>query len=508
MTGYIKSLREVFSRGDERMVEVTADPEKIGREMYALAADLYPIHRGITGDGLRETLTILKQHVPLEITEVPSGTQVFDWQVPQEWNVRDAFIEDSDGCRVVDYQESNLHVVNYSQPVRRTMAWEDLKKHLITLPDRPDWIPYRRVCSNGSWGFCLSHAQFHQLDKHPDREYEVCIDAAFTDGSLTYGEVCLPGETEQEVLITTHVCHPSMANDNLSGIAIATFLAKHLQSHKARYTYRFIFIPAVIGAITWLSENRHHTHKIKHGLVLSCLGDAGASTYERSRRGDTEIDRALVHVLKHSGTDYAIRDFDPTGYDQRQFCSPGFDLPVGCLMRTPNDQYPEYHTSGDDLDLIHPLNLADSWLKCALAIEVLEGNRKYVNRNPICEPQLGKYGLYKTFGDDSQNKSLQQAVLWTLNFSDGKHDLLDIAERSNLNFGIIEQAARALTRHGLLTEIEIPSDSETERRDASVSHGSALLDFDTRKENDDSKHGNHGLREELCRIQSSGFPVA
>ncbi len=492
------------------MVEVTADLAKIGREMYALAADLYPIHRGITGDGLRKTLTILKEHVPIVITEVPSGTQVFDWQVPQEWNVRDAYIKDSDGRRVVDYQESNLHVVNYSQPVRQTMAWDELKEHLITMPDRPDWIPYRRVCSNGSWGFCLSHTQFLQLDKHPDREYEVCIDAAFTDGSLTYGEVYLPGETEQEVLVSTHVCHPSMANDNLSGIAVATFLAKHLQTLELRYSYRFVYIPAVIGAITWLSENRRRTGNIKHGLVLSCLGDAGGPTYERSRRGDEEIDRALTIVLKQSGADHAIRDFDPTGYDQRQFCSPGFDLPVGCFMRTPNDQYPEYHTSADDLDFIHPHNLTDSWLKCALAIGILEGNRKYLNRNPFCEPQLGKYGLYTTFGDDGQNRSLQQAVLWVLNFSDGKHDLLDIAERSKLSFGVIEQAARALTRHGLLTEIETPFDSETEgrRKDASTWHGSGLLDFDTREENDDSEHDNHGLGGELCRCQSGGFSVA
>jgi aminopeptidase-like protein len=492
------------------MVEATADLEKVGREMYALAVDLYPIHRGITGDGLRETLAILKKHVPLEIMEVCSGTQVFDWQVPQEWNVRDAFIKNSDGRRIVDYRDSNLHVVNYSQPVCQTMAWSELKKHLVTMPDRPDWIPYRRVCSKEKWGFCLSHRQFLQLDEYPEREYEVCIDATFKDGSLTYGEACLPGETDDEVLISTHVCHPSMANDNLSGVAVATFLAKHLQSHKARHSYRFIFIPAVIGAITWLSENRQRTGNIKHGLVLSCLGDAGDSTYERSRRGDAEIDRALVHVLKHSDADYAIRDFDPTGYDQRQFCSPGFDLPVGCFMRTPNDQYPEYHTSADDLDFIHPHGLADSWLKCALAIEVLENNRRYLNRNPFCEPQLGKHGLYTTFGDEGHDRSLQRAVLWVLNFSDGEHDLLDIAERSNLSFGIIERAARDLVLHGLLTEIETLPRSEIDGRgtDTAMLHGLGIPGFETRDKNDDSEHDSREFRGAICRFQSGDYSIA
>jgi aminopeptidase-like protein len=386
------------------------------------------------------------------------------------------------------------------------MAWPELKKHLTTLPDHPDWIPYRRVCSTQRWGFCLPHREFLRLDKHPEREYEVCIDAAFKDGSLTYGELHLPGETEQEVLISTHVCHPSMANDNLSGVAVATFLAKHLQSSKLRYSYRFIYIPATIGAITWLSENRQRTANIKHGLVLSCLGDAGRSTYERSRRGDAEIDRALVHVLKRSGADYAIRDFDPTGYDQRQFCSPGFNLPVGCLMRTPNGQYPEYHTSADDLALIHRHTLADSWLKCASAITVLEHNRKYLNRNPFCEPRLGIHGLYTTFGDEGDSKLLQHAVLWVLNFSDGEHDLLDIAERSNLGFGIIERAARALVQHDLLTEIETPRHSgrEARRTDASMLHGSGLLGFETRDKNDDSEHDNRGFRE-VCRFQSGDY---
>ncbi len=492
------------------MVEAALDLAKIGRDIYALAVELYPIHRGITGDGLRKTLAILQAHVPLETTEVPTGRRAFDWQVPQEWNIRDAYIKDLEGRRIVDYRDSNLHVVNYSQPVRQTMAWHKLKQHLITLPDHPEWIPYRRVCSKESWGFCLSHKQFLQLDQYPEREYEVCIDSAFKDGSLTYGEVYLPGETAQEVLISTHVCHPSMANDNLSGIAVATFLAKRVQSLERHYSYRILYTPAVIGAITWLSENRQHTHNIRHGLVLSCLGDAGTPTYERSRRGNAEIDRAVAHVLRCSGEEYAIRDFAPTGYDQRQFCSPGFDLPVGCLMRTPNDEYPEYHTSADNLDLIHPSSLADSWLRCVLAVEVLEHNRRYLNRNPFCEPQLGKHGLYTTFGEESHDKLLQQAVLWVLNFSDGKHDLLDIAERSGFSFRIVEQAARALVRCGLLSQIETPSCSgmDEPRTGAEPLHGSDSIGLKTKDRTDDSRYDNRTRSRGTCRVQSRDHSVA
>lgn len=492
------------------MDEAAVDLAKIGQEIYALAVELYPIHRGITGDGLRKTLAMLQQHVPLETTEVPTGSEAFDWRVPQEWNIRDAYIKDTGGRRVVDYQDSNLHVVNYSQPVCRTMAWHELKKHLITLPDRPEWIPYRRVCSKENWGFCLSHKQFLQLDQYPERVYEVCIDATLEDGSLTYGEVYLPGETEQEVLISTHVCHPSMANDNLSGIAVATFLAKHLQSLERRFSYRFLFIPAVIGAITWLSENRRRTGNIRHGLVLSCLGDAGRATYERSRRGNAVIDRATAHVLQYSNKDHTIRAFAPTGYDQRQFCSPGFDLPVGCLMRTPNDEYPEYHTSADDLGLIHPHSLADSWLSCVSIVEVLEHNRRYLNRNPFCEPQLGRHGLYTTFGEEPDDRLLQQAVLWMLNLSDGKHDLLDIAERSGMNFRVIDRAARALLKCGLLSQIETKSglNMDKSRTGQEPLHGSDSIGPKTRDRTDVSRDDNREPSRGSCRVQSREHSVA
>jgi len=433
--------------------QAEAQSEVVGRELHQLAAQLFPLHRSITGEGVRQTLRTLRQHVPLEMHEVPTGREVFDFSVPQEWNIRDAFIKDADGERIVDYQKSNLHIVNYSQPVQATMPWHELRDHVFTLPEHPDWIPYRTSYFRPTWGFCLSHRQYEQLEQTPDREYEVCIDATLTDGSLTYGEFYLPGQIEDEVLISCHVCHPSLANDNLSGIAIATQLAKHLQDVERRFSYRFIFIPATIGAIAWLSMNQARTTSIKHGLILSLLGDAGNSTYKKSRRGDAEIDRAVELVLKHSGQDYSVVDFEPTGYDERQFCSPGFNLPVGCLMRTPNSCFPEYHTSADNLDFIQPMYLADSWSKCLAIIDVLENNITYVNQKPYGEPQLGKYGLYKAFGEQDHAGIFQKAVLWILNLSDGRHDLLSIAERAGLAFAVVREAALLLAKHELLKPV-------------------------------------------------------
>jgi aminopeptidase-like protein len=332
-------------------------------------------------------------------------------------------------------------------PVKARMPLAELKQHLHSLPQHPDWIPYRTSYYEERWGFCLTHRQFLAL---PDGEYKVSIDSTLQDGHLTYGEYYIPGETTDEVLFSCHACHPSLANDNLSGVVLTTFLARHLSERASRYSYRFLFIPGTIGSITWLSRNESKIANIKHGLVITCVGDAGHPTYKRSRRGDAEIDRAVAHVLKHTGQPYEILEFTPYGYDERQYCSPGFNLSVGCFMRTPNGHYPEYHTSADNLDFVRPESLADSMQKCLSVLAVLEGNRTFVNQNPKCEPQLGKRGLYQTIGGHSDAKARELALLWVLNLSDGQHTLLDIAERSGVEFGMIKNAADALLEKGLL----------------------------------------------------------
>jgi aminopeptidase-like protein len=330
------------------------------------------------------------------------------------------------------------------------VSLEELKEHVFTLPEHPDWIPYRTSYYNETWGFCLSHSQLEGLT---DPEYEVCIDARLEDGHLTYGECLLAGEEEDEVLISCHVCHPSLANDNLSGIAVATEAAKALMAVPRRFSYRFLFLPVTIGAITWLARNEHRLDRIKHCLVLTGIGDPGHFTYKRSRRGDAEVDRAALHVLEHSGDPYDSQDFFPYGYDERQYCSPGFDLPVGCLMRTPHGRYPEYHTSADNLGFVRPEKLADSLVKVLAICGLLDRNRTYVNLSPKCEPQLGKRGLYDAIGGDVDRQRSQLAMLWVLNQSDGTHSLLDIAERSALPFDALEAVASVLRDHELLADV-------------------------------------------------------
>jgi aminopeptidase-like protein len=430
--------------------ELRENVSLVGHEMYSLIEELYPICRSITGNGVRRTLDLLRKTAPIEVHEVPSGTSAFDWTVPREWNIRDAYVQASDGRRVIDFQRSNLHVVGYSTPVRARMSLAELRPHLFALPGSPDAIPYRTSYYKETWGFCLSQ---RELDTLPDDQYDVVIDASLEQGSLTYGECFLPGATEDEVLFSCHVCHPSLCNDNLSGIALAATLAKHLSAVPHRYGYRFLFIPGTIGSITWLARNEAHVGRIKHGLVLACLGDPGGFTYKRSRRGNADVDAAASHVLRHSGRAARVVDFSPYGYDERQFCSPGFDLPVGCLMRTPHGEFPEYHTSHDDLDLVKADALADSFRACVEIVEILEHNTRYVNENPKCEPQLGKRGLYRAAGAAADGASRELAMLWILNMSDGSHTLLDIAERAGLRFDQVKAAADALIEHGLLRAV-------------------------------------------------------
>jgi len=432
-------------------VRSSLEGETLGRQLYDCVADLYPICRSITGDGVRETLRRLQRLTPLTVHEVPSGAEAFDWTVPREWNVRDAYVKNSQGERVVDFRRSNLHVVNYSVPVRRRMSLAELRPHLFTLPDKADWIPYRTSYYAESWGFCLSQ---RQLDSLPDGEYEVCIDSSLAPGSLTYGECYLPGELTDEILISCHVCHPSLANDNLSGVAIAAYLGQALSRISRRHSFRLLFIPGTIGSITWLSRNEPMIPRIRHGLVLACLGDGGRFTYKKSRRGDAVIDRAAQHVLRQLG-DHEVQEFSPYGYDERQFCSPGFNLPVGRLSRTPHGRFAEYHTSADDLDFVHPSQLADSFAACLAILEVLEGDRTYMSQNPKGEPQLGKRGLYHAIGGLAQAPANEMAMLWLLNLSDGEHSLLDTAERSGCDFAIIRNAAAILCDFGLLKEVSM-----------------------------------------------------
>ena len=426
--------------------------QDIGKAMHDFMAELYPICRSITGEGVRETLRMIQKRAPVEIHEVPSGTPVFDWTVPMEWAVADAYIKNQAGERVVDFRTSNLHVMSYSTPVKKRMMLTELRPHLFTLPDYPERIPYRTSYYKENWGFCLSHNQLMAL---PDAEYEVCIDSTLKAGHLTYGECVLKGERTSEILISCHICHPSLCNDNLSGIAVATFLSQMLSGQSLRYSYRFLFIPGTIGSITWLALHEAELGNVAHGFVVTGVGDSGPFTYKKSRQGNAEIDRVFQHTLRHSKQQHDIIDFFPYGYDERQYCSPAFNLPMGCFMRTPHGQYSEYHTSADDLAFVRPQYLAESLTQCLSVLHVIEHNRTYLNQNPKCEPQLGRRGLYRAIAGQQEGNQGELALLWVLNLSDGSHTLLDIATRSGLRFELIKSAADALHHSGLLREASV-----------------------------------------------------
>src|SRR5215831_10992530 len=427
-----------------------SDLDGAGEAMMALTEELYPICRSITGNGVRQTLAILQRHLPLKINEVPSGTEVLDWVVPREWNIRDAFIAHQEGTRVVDFGASNLHVVQYSQPIDAIMPLAQLRPHLHSLPDKPDWIPHRASYYAENWGFCLTHRQLSSL---ANGLYRVVIDSDLKPGHLSYGELLISGETDETVLFSCHICHPSLANDNLSGIAVATMLARYVQTLRPRHSYRFLFIPGTIGSLTWLARNEDKVRQIVHGLVLSCLGDAGGMTYKESRRGNAAIDRVVAHVLAHDEVPHRIIPFVPYGYDERQYCSPGFDLPVGCLMRTPCGEYAEYHSSADNLSLLRPESLAHSLAVLRRIVAVIEGDTVYHSRNPKGEPQLGRRGLYGALGGQRAASYDQMALLWVLNLADGRHSLLDMAERAGLPFATIRAAADALVAAELLEPV-------------------------------------------------------
>ena len=418
-----------------------------GREMHALAARLFALPRSLTGDGVRATLAALGELVPLTVVEVPTGTPVLDWTVPKEWNLRRAVLRGPGGEIVADTARRNLEVVGYSVPVRGRFPLAELRPRLHSLPDKPDLVPYRTSYWQESWGFCLPHRVLAAL---PDGEYEVEIDTTLADGHLTYGELLLPGASPAEILVSCHVCHPALANDNLSGLAVSAFLARELAGRERRWSWRFLWAPGTIGAIAWLARNEAVTARIRAGLVAANLGDPGAFHYKRSRRGDTEIDRAVEIALRDLGVPHALEEFVPFGYDERQYCSPGFDLPVGLLSRTPWGRFPEYHTSADDLDFIRPEALAGSLAGYRAVAGVLEGNRRFRNLSPKGEPQLGRRGLYRALGGDDRGRERELALLWVLNQSDGGPDLLAIARRSGLPFERLREAAAALAAAGLI----------------------------------------------------------
>ncbi|MFO7546305.1 MAG: DUF4910 domain-containing protein [Trueperaceae bacterium] len=428
------------------------------RPLMALVQELYPVLRSITGAGLRATLDVLRRELPrLEVRSVPSGAQVLDWTVPPEWTVREAHLTAPDGTRVVDVRRHNLSLVNYSAPFRGTVPLTALRPHLHSLPDRPHAIPYRTSYYRRAWGFCLPH---EVLERLPDGDYQVVIDTDLAPGVLNYGELVLPGEREDEVLLSAHVCHPSLANDNLSAVAVLVELARRLTTRRRRLTYRLLFAPGTIGAIAALSRsldlpanaadrpetadaNWHHT-RVRHGLVLAGLGDGGTLHYKRSRDG-AKIDRVVAHVLRHHG-EHRILPFDPGGYDERQYASPGFRLAVGRLGRTPPGTYPEYHTSDDDLSFVTEEALQDASTVLERVVDVLERDAVVRSLAPYGEPQLGRRGLYES--DDPPEA--RTAMQWVLNLADGEHGLLDVAERAGLSFAVVADAADRLVQARLI----------------------------------------------------------
>ncbi len=416
--------------------------------MYSLVERLYPICRSITGEGFRETQRILQEYVPsLALRGVPSGSQAFDWTVPKEWNISDAYVRGPSGDKVIDFRDSNLHVVNYSAPVHERLSLEELKKRLHSLPESPSLIPYRTSYYKRDWGFCLAH---EDLTKLAEGTYEVFIDSTLEDGELNYGEWVHQGETDEEVLFTAHACHPSLCNDNLSGVVVAAFLAHLLARTQTRYTYRVLFLPGGIGSVVWMSRNQDILPRIRHGLVLSCIGDAAPFTYKKTRRGDATIDTVVQHVLKAAGAEHQVIDFSPYGYDERNFCSPRHNLPVGSLTRSTHSEFSGYHSSGDNLDLVSGSRLEEALFACLSVVSVLEGDCRYLNLIPDAEPQLGKRGLYGMMGGLQKRAAMEMALLWVMNLSDGRHGLLEIAERSGYSFDLIREAAELLVTHEIL----------------------------------------------------------
>ena len=423
----------------------------LGSQMYEWATDLFPVCRSITGNGIRETLAYLQNILPdLSIHEVPSGYQAFDWIVPDEWNIKDAFVVDEDGNKIIDFKNHNLHVLGYSEPVEKSMDYEELDRHLYSLPEQPDAIPYITSYYKRRWGFCLTENQRNQLRQNSEKKYFVKINSTLEPGSLAYGELIIEGKTKNEILLSTYICHPSMANNELSGPVVTTALAQWITGLKNRYfTYRILFIPETIGSIVYLSKHwqylKQHT---KAGFVITCVGDERNYSYIASRFANTLADKVALHILKNKIGDYKYYSFLERGSDERQYCSPGIDLPVCSLCRSKYGEYPEYHTSLDDLSLISPQGLEDSYQLFKECLLLLENNKKYKSI-VLCEPQLGKRGLYPTLSTKESGLKVKN-MMNLIAYADGEHDLIDIAETIGVYAGELVPITKKLLESNIL----------------------------------------------------------
>lgn len=424
-------------------------------EVAAYFDRLWPLLRSITGEGVRRTHDILGELVPLERIEIPSGTQCFDWIVPKEWICREAYVIGPDGRRLLDVRQNTLHLVNYSIAFRGVLSRAELDEHLYSLPEMPEAIPYVTSYYAPRWGFCLPHAMRASL---PEGPYEVVVDTEHIDGSLTLSQAVLPGEEPGEVLISTYTCHPSLANNELSGPLLAAFLYRRLAAiGPRRLTYRFVWLPETIGSLAYLARyGEHFRRRLVAGYVASCVGDRGPLTYKRSRRGDSAADRAALYALRRfQGKSLRVLDFDPSGSDERQYCSPGFDLPVGVIARSIYGAYREYHTSLDNRDFISFDSLVESVDAYLAVLGVLDANATYRRTAPDGEPQLGRYGLYPTLGGPTVRDETLAALRWLLNLADGKHDLLAIAERSRVSLAALAEAAQPCLAVGLIERVAL-----------------------------------------------------
>lgn len=423
----------------------------MGDDMHAMARALFPITRSLTGAGVRQTLVELRRTIPgLQVVEVPTGTQAFDWIVPNEWNIRDAYVADAAGNRVIDFRRNNLHVVSYSEPVDRELELEDLQPHLHSLPDQPDAIPYVVSYYERRWGFCLTHRDRERLARG---RYRVVIDSTLAPGHLTYGEVVLPGRESREILLSTYLCHPSLANDNLSGVVVTASLAQWLQTMAdRRYTYRLVFIPETLGALVYLSRHLEHLRRsVAAGFVLTCVGDEREYSFIPSRLGGTLADRVALNILRSLPGGFRQYSFRDRGSDERQYCSPGVDLPVASITRSKYRVFPEYHTSKDNLEFITEAGLRGSfevYRRCLLA---LEGNARF-RCTTLGEPQMGRRGLFPTLSIKGSNSPAIQ-LMNVLCYCDGQHDLLAIADRLEVSADSLLPIAELLEQHGLIRRL-------------------------------------------------------
>jgi len=422
-----------------------------GKYIHQLCEDLWPINRSITGEGVRETLNIIKRHLPdLIIHEVPTGTTCFDWVIPKEWNINDAYVIDPNGNKIVDFKDSNLHVVGYSTPINQTLSLNELQKHLHSLPEQPDAIPYVTSYYQERWGFCLTDSQRKTL---LEGDYQVCIDSELADGSLTYGELIIHGKSKKEVFLSTYVCHPSMANNELSGPTVTTYLAKWIQSQPRKYTYRIIFIPETIGSICYLSKNLGvMKENIVAGYNISCVGDDDAYSYLPSRAENTISDKIALHVLKHTHPDFVRYSYLDRGSDERQYCSPGVDLPIASVMRTKYEEYKQYHTSLDDLNYISADGLNGAYEVLQKCLECIEKNEIY-RTTTLCEPKMDKRNMRPTLRVGVKLGKNFKCIMGMLAYADGKNDLLTIAEKLNVPMWSLFNNIEMLLREKLIKKM-------------------------------------------------------